>query len=224
MSFLIRIAASAALLAATPAAAADVSCQVTFRIGTSTPLFSVSANPSYASAPGEFKGQSTLVECEALNDTIVSVGDADQARGLSIGIVGAPTAISGPKDVLRCTWLPSSRLPVIADFDMSEQTGFTPSFQEVDPELHVSDIDCDGTVGTTTTTTEMPPAVCGDFDGDGEVQISDALAVLRTSVGVLECAACVCDVDGSGSTSISDALIVLKISVGQGVATSCSAC
>jgi hypothetical protein len=225
MKLFVRVAACAALLAAVaPATADEVTCQITFRVGTSTQLFSVAANPSYADAPGEFKGQSTLIECEALNSSIVSVGDADLARGLAIGIVGSPTPISGPKDVLRCTWLPSSRLPVAGDFDMSEQTAFTTGFQEVHPDFHISDIECDGVVGSTTTTTELPPAVCGDFDENGKVAISDALAVLRTAVGVLQCAPCVCDVDGNGSVSISDALVVLRIAVGQNPNTNCSDC
>lgn len=221
---LVLAASSALLVLATSASAADPSCQITFRVGTSTELFAVSANPSYADAPGEFKGQSTLIECQALNDSIVSVGDADLARGLAIGIVGSPVAIKGPKDVLRCTWLPEGRFPVAGDFDMSEQSGFTTSFVPHFPDLHISDIDCTGSFGSTTTTTTLPPAVCGDFDGNGSVGIADALGVLRTAVGLVSCQACVCDADGNGSNSISDALLTLKKAVGLNVNLSCSAC
>jgi hypothetical protein len=224
MMLFVVLAAIAALLTATPVAAQDVTCQITFRVGTSVQLFSVSANPSYADAPGEFKGQSTLVECEVLTDASVSVGDADQARGLSIGIVGLPMSISGPEDVLRCTWLPSSRLPVIGDFDVSEQTAFTPAFQEVDPDFHISDIECDGTIGSTTTTTELPPAVCGDATGDGNVTATDALGTLRAAVGSGSCEACVCDVNKSGGITSTDALAVLRAGVGQPVTLSCDDC
>jgi hypothetical protein len=218
------LAASAALLTATPAAAAEVTCQITFGIGTSVQLSIVSANPSYANAPGEFKGESTLVECEVLTDASVSVGDADQARGLSVGIVGVPTAISGPEDMFRCTWIPSSRLPVVSDFDMSEQTAFTPGFQQVNPDFHVSDIECDGTIGSTTTTTELPPAVCGDATGDEKVTATDALVTLRTAVGSASCEACVCDVNSAGGITSSDALAVLRAGVGQPVTLSCGDC
>jgi glucose/arabinose dehydrogenase len=78
-------------------------------------------------------------------------------------------------------------------------------------------------VGVTTTT--LPPGTpCGDPVADGNIAASDALQVLRASVGTVSCAACVCDVNSSGETTVADALAVLRVSVGQPVGLDCPAC
>jgi hypothetical protein len=51
---------------------------------------------------------------------------------------------------------------------------------------------------------------------------SDALAVLNASVGLRECALCVCDVDASGAVVALDALLVLRAAVGEPIALTCS--
>jgi hypothetical protein len=66
--------------------------------------------------------------------------------------------------------------------------------------------------------------ICADANDDREIKASDALFVLRTSVGTATCALCVCDVNGSNTISASDALAALRIAVGGDVATSCPAC
>jgi len=66
--------------------------------------------------------------------------------------------------------------------------------------------------------------LCGDADDDESVHVSDALAVLRTAVGVGSCVNERCDVDGDRSTSPSDALRVLQFAVGRDVSLLCSAC
>ncbi|HXC51615.1 MAG TPA: hypothetical protein VN634_12065 [Candidatus Limnocylindrales bacterium] len=68
---------------------------------------------------------------------------------------------------------------------------------------------------------------CGDADDSGSITVTDALHILRTSVGTKSCDVCICDVDSSGGgspTSVSDALRVLRLSVGQAVELSCVAC
>lgn len=66
---------------------------------------------------------------------------------------------------------------------------------------------------------------CGDPDGSGSVNASDALTLLRVAVGVESCAGCVCDVDGStGPASASDALAVLRAAVGLPVGLACPPC
>jgi hypothetical protein len=58
---------------------------------------------------------------------------------------------------------------------------------------------------------------CGDADDSGAVTATDALFILRTSVGASSCDACVCDVDSSGGgapTTATDALRVLQKGVG----------
>ncbi|HEY2774180.1 MAG TPA: hypothetical protein VGK20_09035 [Candidatus Binatia bacterium] len=50
---------------------------------------------------------------------------------------------------------------------------------------------------------------------------SDALFVLKVSVGSVHCDVHVCDVNNSGAVTTSDALIVLKAAVGQNVSLNC---
>jgi hypothetical protein len=222
------VAATAALLAsAASAVAADPSCLITFRIGTATQLASASVFAIYQNAPGEFKGAANEVDCDPLNSTIVSVGDADQTRTLVVSAAGTPTPIKGPKDFLRCTWLPTSRFPVAGDFNLNQQSGFSTNFQPVDAQITISGIQCSGSVSTTTTTTTtttLPAVVCGDYNGNGIMQIADALGVLRTAVGLVQCPSCVCDIDGNGNNSIADALLALRLAVGLNVSTNCSPC
>ena len=45
-------------------------------------------------------------------------------------------------------------------------------------------------------------AVCGDFNGDGQVLASDALGILRTAIRLASCDLCVCDTDASGSVIV----------------------
>jgi hypothetical protein len=70
--------------------------------------------------------------------------------------------------------------------------------------------------------TEAP--LCGDATGNDKIAAGDALIVLRTAVGTVSCALCVCDVNSSGSVTSSDALLVLRSAVGQSVSLSCPGC
>jgi len=80
------------------------------------------------------------------------------------------------------------------------------------------------TTTTTTTTTTLPPlGTCADWNNDKKVTVTDALAILKASVGGNQCNAvpCVCDVAGGGSVLASDALAALRLSVGLNVALNC---
>ena len=58
-------------------------------------------------------------------------------------------------------------------------------------------------------------SVCGDPDGDGTVSASDALRILRHSVGYrLKCGTEFCDLDGNRLVNSSDGLIALDYAVG----------
>ncbi|HYC56210.1 MAG TPA: hypothetical protein VEL28_14845 [Candidatus Binatia bacterium] len=221
------IAAITLLALATPAFAGGPSCDLTFRIGTSTPLFSASVFAIYQNAPGEFAGAGAAVECTLLGNTIGAAADADQTRTLTLTASGTPTPINGPKDFARCTWIPASRFPVAGDFNLSGQSGFNTNFQQVNAQITISKIECDGAIETTTTstsTTTLPAVVCGDFDGNGTLQASDALAVLRAAVGVLSCDPCVCDLDGNEAKTATDALIALRVAIGIALQVHCPAC
>jgi len=65
--------------------------------------------------------------------------------------------------------------------------------------------------------------VCGD-PGGGGVTASDALVVLRTSVGSQTCLPCLCDTDGNGFVQAGDALRTLRFAVSGAPALNCSAC
>jgi len=50
----------------------------------------------------------------------------------------------------------------------------------------------------------------------------DALFMIRSAVGLVACAPCVCDVDGSGTINVSDALRTLQRAVGIDIELSCT--
>ncbi len=74
------------------------------------------------------------------------------------------------------------------------------------------------TTSTTTTTTTLP--ICGDVNGDGVVNIGDALVIAQFDVGLRQCAVAsfsqptVCDVNGDGACNIGDALKMAQCDVG----------
>jgi hypothetical protein len=66
---------------------------------------------------------------------------------------------------------------------------------------------------------------CGQPSTTGETpKSSDALAILRSAVGISTCDLCVCDVNESGTKTSGDALLTLRRSVGQNVALVCPDC
>lgn len=75
---------------------------------------------------------------------------------------------------------------------------------------------------TSSTSTTLDNLVCGDGNGDGSVTSTDALAALKSAVGLASpCTLATCDVDSSGLVRSSDALRILKVAVGQDIVLSC---
>jgi len=76
-----------------------------------------------------------------------------------------------------------------------------------------------------TTTTTLAAVPCGDVNGDGVVNIGDALLVTQFDVGLRQCGAVpfshpeVCDVNRDGACNIGDALRIAQCDVGV---TSCA--
>ena len=76
------------------------------------------------------------------------------------------------------------------------------------------------TSSTTTTSTTIPAVRCGDVNGDGVVDIGDALLVSQFDVGLRRCGVApfthpeVCDVNGDGSCNIGDTLRLAQCDVG----------
>src|SRR5262249_38089840 len=77
---------------------------------------------------------------------------------------------------------------------------------------------------STTSTTTIPAVPCGDVNGDGAVNIGDALIVAQFDVGLRQCQVApfthpeVCDVNRDGACNIGDALRMAQCDVGL---TSC---
>jgi hypothetical protein len=75
---------------------------------------------------------------------------------------------------------------------------------------------------TTTTTTTIPAVRCGDINGDGVVNIGDALLAAQFDVGLRRCRVApfthpeVCDVNHDASCNIGDALRLAQCDVGLG--------
>src|SRR3989441_4424572 len=71
-----------------------------------------------------------------------------------------------------------------------------------------------------TTTTTVAAVLCGDVNGDGVVNIGDALVVAQFDVGLRQCGVApfihpeVCDVNGDGACNIGDALRMAQCDVG----------
>lgn len=66
--------------------------------------------------------------------------------------------------------------------------------------------------------------LCGDANADLQLSASDALFVLRASVGTEECMPCICDANDSDSLTVADALAVLRRSVGITAPADCPSC
>ena len=73
----------------------------------------------------------------------------------------------------------------------------------------------------TTTTSTVPSLVrCGDVDGDGSVNVGDALIVAQFDLGLRQCGQIpfthpqVCDVNRDGACNIGDALRIAQCDVG----------
>src|SRR5690349_277471 len=117
--FRVFLAACALLGLAVVSEAAPPSCQITFRLGTSTPLISTSVFAIYQAAPGEFAGSATNVDCTMLAGATHNASDADETHTLILNANGTiQSPINGPKDLAKCTFLPTTRFPVAGDFDI----------------------------------------------------------------------------------------------------------
>lgn len=66
---------------------------------------------------------------------------------------------------------------------------------------------------------------CGDADGNGAVNVTDGVNVLRSAAGLASAcdATAVCDVDGNGSVSVTDGVNVLRAAAGLGSNLTCPA-
>jgi hypothetical protein len=227
--FRVFVAAAALLGSSFVSEAAAPSCDITFRIGYSGSMRSASVFVIYQNAPGEFAGSNTAVDCDLGSGFAGVAADADQTRTLTLSANGVPNAFTAPRALATCRWIPTSRFPILSDFNISGQLGSDGNFSPVNANITITTIECSGDISTTTTTTTSTTTttlaqLCGDFDNNGTMQTSDALNVLKASVGQKPCALCVCDLDGNGSKAATDALLGLRSAVGLAVQLKCPAC
>ena len=173
----------------------------TWRLASST---SASGYTVYIYAPA--------VEQAALTGTTYYTADA--AAGFSIANIQAGTVIkyrsgrSAPAQVLEWT---NSHIT----------WSWSPEFSSSVNGSYVLTVMYDGIAfGTVTVVisggTGPAPVVNGDADGDGEVTISDALAVLRLALGLVDSVEQpeAADANGDGTVNIEDALLTLRIALG----------
>lgn len=64
---------------------------------------------------------------------------------------------------------------------------------------------------------------CGDADGNGRVEVTDGVRVLRAAAGLSgSCPPAVCDVDANGTVNVTDGVNVLRMAAELAVATGCA--
>lgn len=108
------------------------------------------------------------------------------------------------------------------DYNLQIQATIAELSYGYDAPFAVTAIVGEVTTTTSTTTSTLPPQICGDADGNGRVSASDALAALKTAVGIGDCPAEICDVVSPAGVSASDALTILRHAVGVIESLSCS--
>ena len=88
--------------------------------------------------------------------------------------------------------------------------GLSPSFLLATASL--------GRAASPTATTTVAAVRCGDVNGDGIVDVGDALVVAQFDVGLRQCSQLTqpeaCDVNGDGACNIGDALRIAQCDVG----------
>ncbi len=122
---------------------------------------------------------------------------------------------------------PFSHTGILASADRSESGGSTGDDRNVYGYIlgwTVPGEPCGDTpVGGLTTGPTIAATIAPAAD-ERVITASDALVILRTAVGLLDCVLCICDVDSSGAITATDALAVLRNSVGLSGDLNCPAC
>ncbi len=203
-------------------ATAHAHCVVTYRLTSDVTLGSLILTSDYSAAGGEFTGEFGAVACTNLTNTQAIFNDNENAELLGLSYF-AFDGLDGPTDLAECEFEPNAANPVAADFVSEIETAGAPNGQPVSGvEVIVSNVSCEGS-GSTTTTTLPDAGNCGDPDANG-LTATDALFILASAIGLQTCSTCVCDVDGSGGVAASDALRTLQAAVGTPVELACPPC
>ena len=98
-----------------------------------------------------------------------------------------------------------------------EYNGFVPDVQYIDSYVYELVSDTDEVIKITDDSIKEENAVFGDTNGDGEVNIADALMISRYDAGLTtldESMLDVSDVNGDGDVNIADALMIARLDAG----------
>lgn len=193
-------------------------CTLALALGSSEPLMRLGLTLDYQRAGGFFPEGA----CQAEGSAGLSQQDDVEASELALNLLSL-TSLQGPLPLASCIFIPTRFIPALERFRIDVDEAFAPDDSPLDPlpDVVATALDCPSLSTTTTTTTTMPPRSCGDFDGDGTVRAGDALSVLRSAVGLVDCPVSVCDLSGDGSVRASDALLALQFAVGNDVELLC---
>ena len=208
-------------------ASAQTQCALSFGMDqlSSSAVGELDFTMAYPSSSVELLGQGQGVRCMSLYDGATATFADDDSGTLSVSYesdTGIPTLAALGSCRLAA---PSEPAGNVFPIEVARQLDTAGASLSPQVPIVVLGIDCDLTTTTlvtsTTTTTTISTVLCGDVTGNGSIQVTDALFILRSAVGAETCAPSICDTDASGTITVSDALRVLRISVGLAATLSC---
>jgi len=195
---------------AAPSTAAPIGCTLSFKSEELVAIGDLAFTARYPIGV-ELVGSGPAASCRSLvrdDEPVTATFWDDDAGTLSVELasVGGFPGLNG----LASCDLQAAAQPDPASFSVTLTQALAPGGQPLDPPPLVSILD----VYCPTTTTTLPPVLCGDANGDGLLRPTDALLVLQAAVSGGPCPLVVCDVDGDGAVRASDALRILRVAVG----------
>ena len=160
----------------------------------------------------DLDGLTELTKLYCFNNPITRLDVSVMNGGESFVIEASAGGFVGTKCVQG-----SGGITTVASARPADGFGFTGWFEGDEPVSGSPDIACVFGEGPRRLTARFASDTPGDADGDGEVTISDALLVLRYSLGLISGGlpdSARADVTGDGEINIQDALLILRIALG----------
>lgn len=199
----------------------SLACTLEFSLADAVTLGSLQWEVDYSSAPGEFAGSGSSVQCQnKVTTAFGSIQDNETQLKVTTALISL-SGFSGPRLLTSCTFL-AYDLPTIGDFPITVTDASDPSITPVVPfpDVILSTLNCAGdtttTTSTSTTTTTLP--TCGNGFVDGGEECDDGVTNSNAVPGGcrLDCLLDrLCgDGDGNGAVNVIDAQWVLKAAIG----------
>ncbi len=178
----------------------DIWCTATFKLYDPEEIVALAFKPSHFDS----------ARCSTLVSGITASFDS-----FGVDITGFPNGFHGPAALVTCTDIfhHDGCPPELGDLSVyiygaQGPDGALTNLPAICPKrLHCDDWPC-GQDG------DFVEVACGDVDGNGSIRLNDALAALRSAVGLSECLLQRCDTDRDGGVDTSDARSILATSVG----------